>query len=398
MADLYELIGAYENDMVDTMSKMVAIKSISPASGGEGEGKRADFLQSILESWGFKVDRYDYKDESGVARPNLVVKYGNNPRTIWVVSHIDTVSEGDLGLWKTDPFQAVVSDGRIYGRGTIDDGQPVVSSMYALKALKESGSQLKYNFGLVLVADEELGSKYGIQKLLGENLFGPSDMFFVPDSSTADGKAIEVAEKSALELKITFNGKQVHSSTPDMGVNAYRYSIRFLDKVDRLLHDKYSKSNSMFSPPKSTFEMTKHEKNIDSTNIVPGKEVSYLDCRVLPEYKLEDVINDIEAVAKGPEFSAVKISFEPTYKEEATAPTSENAEAVVLLKNVLKSQRGIEANPLGIGGATCAAFFRKKGFDSVVWFTGDDIAHQPNEFLEIKNMVDDSKTFAGLFV
>ncbi len=398
MVELNELIGSYEQGMVDTISKMIAIKAISPASGGEGEGKRADFLQSILESWGFKTDRYDYKDEHGVGRPNLVVKFGDKDRTIWVVSHMDTVSEGDLSLWKTDPFKATITDGMIYGRGTIDDGQPLVSSMYALKALKESRSNMKYNFGLVFVADEELGSKYGIQKLLGENIFGKEDMFFVPDSSTADGKAIEVAEKSSLWMKITFNGRQVHASTPDMGVNAYRYSIRFLNKVDELLHSKYTKSNGMFNTPKSTFEMTKHEKNIDSTNIVPGKEVSYLDCRILPDYRIDDVMNDIEAVAKSPEFSPVQIQFEQIQKEEATKPTSENSEVVVLLKGVLKSQRGIDAIPIGIGGGTCAAFFRRKGFDSVVWFTGEDIAHQPNEFLRIKDMVDDAKVFAGLFV
>jgi succinyl-diaminopimelate desuccinylase len=183
-----------------------------------------------------------------------------------------------------------------------------------------------------------------------------------------------------------------------MGDNAYRYSIRFLNKVDELLHSKYTKSNGMFNTPKSTFEMTKHEKNIDSTNIVPGKEVSYLDCRILPDYRIDDVMNDIEAVAKSPEFSPVQIQFAQIQREEATKPTSENSEVVVLLKGVLKSQRGIDAIPIGIGGGTCAAFFRRKGFDSVVWFTGEDIAHQPNEFLRIKDMVDDAKVFAGLFV
>ena len=59
------------------------------------------------------------------------------------MSHIDTVTEGDVNLWKTDPFKAVIKNGNMYGRGTMDDGQPVISSMYALKALKESKAGIK---------------------------------------------------------------------------------------------------------------------------------------------------------------------------------------------------------------------------------------------------------------
>lgn len=398
VANLNAIIDGYEKDMVSTMSEMVAIKSISPASGGAGEKERADYLESLLESMGFKIVRYDYKDESGAVRSNLVVRYGNTERTIWIVSHIDTVSEGDMKLWNSDPFKATIVDGKIYGRGTVDDGQSAVGSIYALKALKESGAELKYNFGLVLVADEEVGSKYGIQKLLEEGIFKKSDMFLVPDWGTPDGKMIEVAEKSIMWLKITVNGQQVHASTPDDGVNAYRYSIMFLSRAYDLLHDKYNAGNAMFKPTKSTFEMTKHEKNVDSINIIPGMEVCYLDCRVLPQYTLDDVMKDIEGIAAGPDFQKVKISFEAVQREEAAPPTSENAEIVRLLKRVMKEQRGIDAGPIGIGGGTCAGFFRRAGFESAVWFTCDDIAHQPNEFLVIKNMVDDAKVFAGLFI
>ena len=250
----------------------------------------------------------------------------------------------------------------------------------------------------MLVADEEVGSKYGIQKLLEEGIFKKSDMFLVPDWGTPDGKMIEVAEKSILWLKITVNGQQVHASTPDDGVNAYRYSIMFLTKAYELLHEKYNAKNATFKPVSSTFEMTKHEKNVDSINIIPGVEVCYLDCRVLPQYKLDDVMNDVSGIANGPDFKKVKISFEAVQREEAAPPTSENAEIVQLLKKVIKEQRGIDAGPIGIGGGTCAGFFRRAGFESAVWFTCDDIAHQPNEFLVIKNMADDAKVFAGLFV
>ncbi len=395
---LNKKLDSYRDGMVRTMSMMIQIKSISPMSGGTGEGRRAEFLERTLRSWGFKVDRYVYKDNTGTKRPNLVVRYGAEKRTVWIVSHIDTVSEGDINLWNTDPFKAVVKDGKIYGRGTIDDGQPVISSMYALKALKELGVKMRYSFGLVLVADEELGSEYGIQSLLRENLFKKDDLFLVPDSGTPDGKEIEVAEKSIVWLKANVHGKQAHASTPAMGVNAFRYLIRFFGLVDKELHRRYTRSNPLFNPPISTFEMTKHEKNVDSINIMPGTEVAYLDCRILPEYDKDEVISYIKRLSHRKEFKDVKISFELVQDEEAPPPTSADSEIVKLLKGAIKRQRGTAPKVVGIGGGTCAAYFRRKGFPSAVWFTCNAIAHQPNEYLVIKDMVEDAKVFAALFV
>ena len=77
LEQLNRMIDDYKNDMVSTMSKMIPIKAISPMSSGQGEGKRADFLERTLRSWGFKVDRYEYLDASKTKRPNLVVRYGS---------------------------------------------------------------------------------------------------------------------------------------------------------------------------------------------------------------------------------------------------------------------------------------------------------------------------------
>ncbi|EET89907.1 MAG: M20 family metallo-hydrolase [Candidatus Micrarchaeales archaeon] len=385
-------------EMVDTLSKMIAIKAISPKSGGAGEMERAQFLRSILERWGFEVKEYDYTDSDGVKRPNLVVKYGDNDRTLWLVPHMDTVAAGDLEAWKTDPFTATIRDGKIYGRGSMDDGQSLVSALYALRALKDSGSNPPINFGLAIVADEELGSVYGIEKLVEEKgLFSSSDMFMVPDWSTSDGSKVEVAEKSVLWLKFTFEGKQVHASTPDDGVNALRVAIKFFYRLDNLLHEKYSARDPIFEPSVSTFEMTKHEKNVDSVNIVPGKEVFYLDSRILPCYDINQVLRDIEEFSKSPEFSPAKITIDIEEKNAAPQATPVSAEIVKLLRGTVKEYRGFELKPVGIGGGTCATFFRRKGFPTAVWFTGDDVAHQPNEYASIENMVNDAKVFLGLF-
>ncbi|MDE1855337.1 MAG: M20 family metallo-hydrolase [Candidatus Micrarchaeota archaeon] len=382
-------------EMANALAKMVGIKAISPISGGAGEGKRADFLQRMLQGWGFAVKRYTYIDETGTERPNLVTVLGNNKRTLWIITHTDTVSEGDRSAWKTDPFKGVIKNGKVFGRGTNDNGQEVIASIFALRALKESGSGMKRNLGVVLAADEELGSEYGMGALVRKGIFGKRDMFIVPDSGNAKGDEIEISEKSTLWLRVTVLGKQVHASTPQDGVNAYRYAIRFLNEIDEYMHKKYKKRDKLFITP-STFEMTKHEKNLDSTNIIPGKEVSYIDCRILPRYRVDSVLNDMRRIAKAKRFGKARIIVDVFEREDATRPTSEKSEIVRMLKRALKKQRGIRAKCVGIGGGTVAKPLRKLGMQVAVWSTQHDIAHQPNEYAEIDHMVADAKTFAFL--
>ncbi len=396
-AKLESLVNSHEGEAVEALSKMISIKAVSPYAGGPGEKERADFLQELLDLWGLKPRRFDYVDDSGIVRSNVVAKFGSEKRTLWIVAHVDTVSEGDLSLWKTDPYIAHVENGRVYGRGSSDDGQEVVAGMYALRVVKESGLELRYNIGIALVADEEVGSRFGIIKLLEEGIFAENDLFIVPDSGSKDGSEIEVAEKGILWLKITVRGKQVHASTPQLGINAFRESAKLVSMIDGSLHLKYGARDAKFDPEISTFEMTRHEKNVDSINIVPGKETFYMDCRILPGYRVEDVLNDVKNVAAAVAVKGIAIDVEPVSIVEPSE-TRENAEVVKELSAAIRDIAKVEPRLIGIGGGTCAAYLRQKGMDAAVWTTEDPVAHQPNEYAVISNMMKDALTFAYMCV
>jgi succinyl-diaminopimelate desuccinylase len=69
------------------------------------------------------------------------------------------------------------------------------------------------------------------------------------------------------------------------------------------------------------------------------------------------------------------------------------SEIVQRLKVALKQLRGLDARPIGIGGGTVGLYFRREGIHTAVWSTLDDMAHQPNEYCKIDNMVNDAKVF-----
>jgi succinyl-diaminopimelate desuccinylase len=391
-----------KNEMVQALMELISVPAIAPENGGEGEYKKSEKLLQILAPMGFdKIEHVDAEDKRVPTgkRPNIIASIkGESAEKLWIITHLDVVPSGEESLWTvTKPFKPTIKDGRIYGRGSEDNGQSMIASIFAVKALKRLGIKPKRTVALAFVADEEQGSKYGIQHLIKQELFRKEDLIIVPDSGNENGSFIEIAEKSALWFRIRTIGKQTHASRPHVGLNAHRIGMEYALALDKMLHEKYALKDPYFDPPESTFEPTKKDRNVDAVNIVPGEDITYFDCRVLPNYNIEEVLGNIQAMAE--EFekkTGAKIKIEIIQKSAAPKPTDPNSKIVTMLKNAIKTIRGIEPKVGGIGGGTCAAFFRRIDVPAVAWSTIDETAHQPNEYAKIQNLVEDAKVYAFL--
>lgn len=401
LQSVLERIENSKDQMVKSLIEMCKIPSIHPNSGGDGESKRAEFLIQLCKKLGLSVRSVDAPDDrvSTGVRPNLIVeREGKQKRKVWIVSHTDIVPEGELKDWNTDPFDPVVKEGKVFGRGVEDNGQSLIGSLYALWAVMEENEETDLGCGLALVADEEVGSKLGIQYLLQKDIFNPGDLVLVPDFSSTKGTDIEIAEKNILWMRITTEGKQSHASLPHKGINAFRAGSELLLRIDKELHDQFSGQNDIFNPPTSTFEPTKKNSNVPNVNTIPGKDIFYFDCRLLPDFTPEEMLATVRGLADQIEKERkVKVSID-IIQDERSPPTKEDSEIVTRLKKAIKNVRGVEPKAIGIGGGTCAAFFRQKGLDAAVWFTGDQTAHAANEYCKIDDLVNDAKVFASLFL
>ena len=386
--------------MQEFFADMLRVNAVNPRMGGPGERERAAFLEKFLKENGFAVTRVDVKDPGapGGVRPSISAKLNGKDkgRNLWYISHMDTVPEGSRDLWKTDPFEPVVKEGKIFARGAEDNGQSLVASLYALLALKEVGADLPFNVGVWFVADEEFGSDYGIKALLERGLFKETDLVVVPDAGTPTGGDIEIAEKGLLWMKVTTEGKQVHASLPKKGLNAHRIGMRLALELDDALNGKYTKRNGLYDYPVSSFEPTKVEPNVGNINTIPGVDVFYFDCRVLPEYHLEAVVRDMEATARRVEKRyGAKVRFEKVQMEAAGPATDTDSEVAALLKRAVSAVAGVKPRFTGIGGQTVGNLFRKEGIPTAVWSTIDDVPHEPNEYSRLANLVNDAKVFAS---
>ena len=393
-------ISELENNAVELMKSIVPIKALGPLNNGEGETAKAEYIINYLKSAGFSdIHEYPANDKSvpGGKRPNIaaILKGEHKEKTVWILAHLDVVPEGDRSKWDTDPFEAVVKDGKIYGRGTEDNNQGLVSGIIAAQAFLDLGIKPKYNLGLMLVSDEETGSIFGLQHMVKNHkeLFKKDDLIVVPDAGEPDSSMIEVAEKSILWLKFKTVGKQVHASTPEKGINAFKAASHLVVELNKL-HTMFDTKDEVFDPPISTFEATKKEANVPNVNTIPGEDVFYLDCRILPNYTIQQVMDEAGKMCRDIEKKFdVKIEISIAQKDEAAPPTPVDAPVVKALEKAIKHVYKVDAKPMGIGGGTVAAIFRRAGYHAAVWSTLDDLAHQPNEYLSLIHISEPTRPY-----
>ncbi len=396
-------IRSREKDMVQLEKLLTENPALAPENGGQGELNKALALTEWLTENGFSdIQRFDAPDsrvESGV-RPSLVVTVPgeSDDFSIWSMAHLDVVPVGEPKLWNSDPWTLLEKDGKLFGRGVEDNQQGLVSSAFAALALIKNGVKPKHTVKLLFMADEEVGSKYGIIWLLkNTSLFRKDDIILIPDGGDSKGETIEVAEKNILWLKVHVKGMQTHGSRPDQGNNA---CIAANDLSMRLfgLQKVFSKRNPLFEPNYSTFQPTMRYSNVAGINIIPGEETFCMDCRILPCYSLDQVLSRVEYEISAVEKKyGVEIFYEVAQSSESPA-TPVDSPVVKKLSEALLQVRGIKARTIGIGGGTVGAELRREGYACAVWSTLDECAHMPNEYCVISNMIKDAETMAYFFM
>ena len=189
-----EYIDSHVKEMVEDIFALCRINSekMQAEEGkpfGAGAAQALDSALEMAKGYGFVTRNYD----------NYVgaVDFNDKEKQLDILAHLDVVPAGE-GWQITKPFEPVLKDGRLYGRGTADDKGPAVAALYAMRAVKELGIPLKKNVRLILGTDEECGSSdikhyYGIEE--------EAPMTFSPDG---EFPVINV-EKGRMEAHFTSN-------------------------------------------------------------------------------------------------------------------------------------------------------------------------------------------------
>lgn len=389
--------------VVDWQQALTAFAAMGPANGGTGESAKAEWICGVLRAAGITdiqtVTFTDNTTPTPCPRPNILARIpGKSPRTVWLLAHMDVVPPGDPALWHTDPWHLEQQGDTLIGRGVEDNQQGLVSALLLAVELAERGITPDCTLGLAFVADEETDNIHGMRQLMREpaRYFVPGDMFVVPDAGSPDGSAVEIAEKHVLWLKFELLGKQCHGSTPHKGVNAMLAGSALALRL-AALGERFPREDALFDPPCSTFVPTRREGNVPNVNTVPGRDVFYMDCRILPHEDVDVVLAAVrECCAAVEREYGTSVSVHVLTRNDAAPPTPADSEIVRRIIPAIADVYGVTPRLVGIGGSTVACFLRQAGYPAVAWSRILGNCHEPNEKALISNHLGDAQVFAHL--
>lgn len=143
-----------KDDIIKSTQELIKIKSVkTPSYGrfpfGEGIQNALEYTLELGEKMGFRTKNLN--NHAGY------IEFGKGDEMVGILCHLDVVPEGEN--WSFDPYGGIISDGKLYGRGAMDDKGPTIASLYAMKALRDSGIAPQKRIRLILGTDEESGSK-----------------------------------------------------------------------------------------------------------------------------------------------------------------------------------------------------------------------------------------------
>lgn len=268
---------AHEDDIVKFLRDMIAI----PAESLKEE-QRCLRIRQEYEHLGFDDVAFD-------SLGNVVAKIGSGPFTILLDGHIDCVGVGDRNAWSYDPFAGKMENGKIYGRGAVDELPAVACMAYAAKYLKDTGS-LPDDVTLYLSASvmEEDCDGYCLLHLIEKERITP-DVVVIGEPT--DMKVYR-GHRGRVELTITTRGKSSHAAHPELGVNAIYKMAGIISDVEEL--DARLKDDAFLG--KGTIVVSSIACTTPSLNAVPDSATICIDRRMTAGETVDDVLQELHAL------------------------------------------------------------------------------------------------------
>jgi len=427
---LNRLIASWQDEIVAAVQQSIRIPSVAGPSSTEapnGPGVKEALVQSLAlaESMGFRTNMPD--PLVGYA------EYGQGDEMVAVLGHLDVVPAGDG--WTVPPFAGIIREGRLYGRGAVDDKGPILGALFALRALKEAGLPLQRRIRVIFGTDEETGctdmARYKMTEELPVAGFTPDGQYPAINAekgiltfrircpigahgvvqlhaaqggsatNTVPDKAfIHYLDEDGILQKLRCQGKTAHSSLPHLGQNAIAILV---DEAQELKLAPGLKKAIGFIRQKIGYEIHGNSLGIQFEDAPSGPLTCNLsmldytapwltwtvDIRYPVTMDGQALIQSLERQIREEGYEMELLTCrQPLYIPEDSPILKKLGKAY--FRQMLKPFK-----PIGIGGGTYA-----KSLPNIVAFgpvfpDQPELCHLPDEFMSIRDLIKNVQIMAA---
>ena len=412
---LYAEIAAREAELIQLTQELVRIPTLNPP--GRHYHDICDFLGERLRRKGFHVDliraRGAPADSEKYQRWNMVARHqgaGGAGECVHFNSHHDVVEVGHG--WTTDPFGGELKDGRVYGRGTCDMKGGLAASVIAAEAFIAAFPDYMGAIEISATADEESGGYGGVAYLAEHGWFSPEKVQHVIIPEPLNKDRICLGHRGVWWAEIETRGRIAHGSMPFLGDSAIRHMGAVLEEMERTLYPLLAgKRTAMPVVPEGARQSTLNINSIhggepeqdDDYTGLPAPCVAdrcriVIDRRFLIEEDLAEVKAEVARMLESIKASRPKFEYEirdlfeviPTMTDE-DAPVVKTVQAAI--QKVLNTEAQFVVSPGTYDQKHIDRIGKLK--NCIAYGPGIlDLAHQPDEWVGVEDMMDSAKVMA----
>ena len=365
------------DELTELVSELVRIETENPPGN---EKPCAEYVVEWFDERGIDADLVPEPYED---RPQAAARVGSGEPTVVLNGHIDVVPAGDRGQWTYDPYGAVVEDGTLVGRGSVDMKAGVAIGMLTTASLAER------------IEDGELSGSIVMQAAIGEETAEPGTKTLLEEGYDGDyGVVLEptemrtaTSEKGLAWYRITVEGEPSHASRPDQGVNAISDARPVLDALEAYDRRIRRREDPLVGNAYAT--VTEFDAGTKE-NVVPESATITVDRRFLPEESIEEIDAEIDELLEAVEhIHDVETDWERTRTYESAAIPEESHLAEVF-RSHSAAVADVDPSPWGVNASTDVRnFVNDADMEAITWGPGDiDQAHTFDEQLDLEDAYD----------
>ncbi|MCW8885870.1 MAG: succinyl-diaminopimelate desuccinylase [Motiliproteus sp.] len=350
--------------------ELISRRSVTPEDAG-----CQDLMIERLEALGFKVEKLPFEDVS-----NFWARRGDNGPVFCFAGHTDVVPSGPEDRWQHPPFEPVIEDGNLHGRGAADMKGSLAAFITALERFIEHHPDHDGSIALLITSDEEGDFVNGTTRVVdvlearGEKI----DWCIVgePSSTERVGDIIKNGRRGSISGNLTVHGVQGHVAYPHLVKNPIHLAAPALAE---LAAETWDEGNEFFPP--TSFQISNINAGTGATNVVPGDINALFNFRFSTELTAEQIKSRTQQILDKHE-----LDYALTWTLSGNPFITEEGPLVEACQQSIKAITNIDSELSTSGGTSDGRFIAPTGAQVVELGPCNATIHKVNEQVRVKDL------------
>jgi len=353
------------------LKELIRRPSVTPDDAGCQE-----ILARRLNALGFECETMQFGDVT-----NLWARRGNTSPVLCFAGHTDVVPPGAEDDWQTDPFEPVMKDGYLYGRGSADMKSGLAAMITALESFIAEHSDHAGSLAMLITSDEEGRARDGTLKVI-EKLQSRDEaidwcVLGEPSSQEVLGDIVRVGRRGSLSGMLTVRGVQGHVAYPQLADNPIG---RFAPVLTDMYNTEWDRGNEFF--PATSFQVVEIQAGIGFPNITPDELNARFNFRYSTEWDHHGLKDKVRQL-----FDAHDIDYELDWHLSGEPFLTEPGKLIDAVVQAVTEQAGTAPELSTGGGTSDGRFISPAGTDVVELGPVNASIHKVNEHVSVDDVI-----------